>query len=124
MSPAQKSPDLRAPGRTVQDRSRPLFGDFEQLGLSVEWHDFKSEESLDWGGSFRPRSVEFCLNLEGRGAIGARTQSDYISGSSGYYAVNDEPIPATRQARDRHQFVTLEFSRDHLQKQLAGSESD
>jgi AraC-like DNA-binding protein len=124
MIPAEPTAATRPSLRNVQDRSRSLFGDFAQLGLSVEWHDFKSAESLDWGGSFRPRSVEFCLNLEGRGAIGARTQSDYVSGSSGYYAVNDEPIPATRQARDRHQFITLEFSREHLQKQLAGSEGD
>ena len=27
--------------------------------------------ALDWGVSFRPRSLEFCLNLEGRGAVGS-----------------------------------------------------
>ena len=90
----------------------------------MEWHDFRTRQPLDWGETFRPRSLEFCLNLEGRGAIGARTQSDYVAGSSGYYAVSDEPLPATRCADERHQFVTLEFSRDHLQKQLADCEAD
>jgi len=90
----------------------------------VEWHDFQADEALDWGLSFRPGSVEFCLNLEGRGAIGGRAPSDYVSGSSGYYAVCDERLPASRQAHDRHQFVTLEFSRSHLQKLLAGCEGD
>ncbi len=103
---------------------RQLYGDFERLGLSVEWHDFETRKALDWGRSFRPRSVEFCLNLEGRGAIGARTPSDYIAGSAGYYSVSDEPLPATRHGGERHQFVTIEFARDHLQKQLAQSESE
>jgi AraC-like DNA-binding protein len=103
---------------------RQLYGDFDRLGLSVEWHDFRADEQLNWGETFRPRSVEFCLNLEGRGVVGARSQSDYVSGSSGYYAVADNPLPASRKAGDRHQFVTLEFSRDHLQRQLADCEGD
>ncbi|MGI9089454.1 MAG: helix-turn-helix transcriptional regulator [Chthoniobacterales bacterium] len=124
MSAAQTSPTGTRPWREVEHACRPLYGDFDALGLSVEWHDFKTAAPLDWGLSFRPRSVEFCLNLEGRGAVGARAQSDYVSGSSGYYAVADEPLPATRRGNERHQFITLEFSRDHLQAQLAGCEGD
>ncbi|HEY1771141.1 MAG TPA: AraC family transcriptional regulator [Chthoniobacterales bacterium] len=103
-----------------------LYGGFEELGISLEWHDFKTSRPLDWSESFRPRSVEFCLNLEGRGAIGcARSATlDYRPSSSGYYAIGDEPLRATREAHDRHRFVTLEFSRAHLQSQLAGSESE
>ncbi len=110
--------------RDLRNGWRQLYGDFDRLGLSVEWHDFKTSEPRDWGMSFRPRSLEFCLNLEGRGAIGARAQSDYIAGSAGYYSVANDPLPATRLGGERHQFVTVEFSRDHLQKQLAGSEAD
>ncbi|MBA2623106.1 MAG: helix-turn-helix transcriptional regulator [Chthoniobacterales bacterium] len=112
------------PWPEVQQGWRPLYGDFERQGLSLEWHDLRAQQPLDWGGSFRPRSVEFCLNLEGRGAIGSRLQSAYIAGSAGYYAVTDEPLRATRRAHDRHQFVTLEFSRDHLRAQLAECEGD
>ena len=82
------------------------------------------ERSFDWGRSFHPRSLEFCLNLQGHGAVGAvgRRQSDYVPGDSGYYAVGDERLPASRRAHDHHQFVTLEFSRKHLQKQLVQNE--
>jgi len=104
--------------------ARDLYGDFERQGMSLEWHDFTARQPLDWGGSFRPQSVEFCLNLEGRGAVGGRARSDYISGSAGYYALQDEPLPATRCANERHQFVTLEFSLAHLQRQLADCESE
>jgi AraC-like DNA-binding protein len=103
---------------------RQLYGDFERLGLSIEWHDFRTQRALDWGRSFHPHSLEFCLNLNGHGAVGAEgwTRSDYAPGNSGYYAIADEPLPASRHARDHHQFVTLEFSRSHLQKQLMQNE--
>ncbi len=102
-----------------------LYG-AEDAGISLEWHDFKTSQPLDWGESFRPRSVEFCLNLDGRGAIGSgrRAQLSYVPSSSGYYAIGDEPLHATREAHDHHRFVTLEFSREHLQQQLAASESE
>jgi AraC family transcriptional regulator len=108
--------------RDVAQGWRPLWGDFDRLGVSLQWHDFRTERSLDWGVSFRPRSLEFCLNVEGRGAVGDR--ADYGPKSAGYYAVGNEPLRATRQARDHHQFVTVEFSNRHLQIQLADCEAD
>ena len=81
---------------------------------------------FDWGQTFHPRSLEFCLNLQGHGEIGTagKTRGDYAPGNCGYYAIGDEPLAASRRARDRHQFVTLEFSRKHLQEQLADCEGD
>lgn len=114
----------RGAWRAVPKGWRPLYGDFDRLGVSVEWHDFKTERPLDWGLSFHPRSIEFCLNVEGRGAVGARSEADYVPGTAGYYALTDQPLQASRQAGDHHQFVTLEFSREHLQKQLADCEGD
>ena len=102
-----------------------LYGSFEEMGISIEWHDFQTSRPLDWAESFRPRSIEFCLNLDGRGAIGRGSAThDYTPSSSGYYAIGDEPLRATRQAHDRHRFVTLEYSREHLQTQVAPSESE
>ena len=108
--------------REVPKGWRQLWGDFERLGVSLQWHDFQTDRSLDWGASFRPRSLEFCLNVEGRGAVGGT--ADYAPGSMGYYAVAEEPLTASRQARDHHQFVTVEFSNGHLQQQLADCEGD
>jgi len=112
----------RGAWRTVPQGWRQLWGDFDRLGVSLEWHDFQTNKSLDWGLSFHPRSVEFCLNVAGRGAVGNR--GDYVPNSAGFYAVTDEPLPASRQARDHHQFVTVEFSNRHLQEQLADCEAD
>ena len=114
----------RGAWRTVPQGWRQLYGDFDRIGVSVEWHDFRTKRPLDWGLSFHPRSVEFCLNVEGRGAVGAQSEADYVPGSAGYYALTDEPLQASRRGGDHHQFVTLEFSREHLQKQLADCEAD
>ncbi len=115
----------RGAWRAVPQGWRQLYGDFEKLGISVEWHDFQTTRALDWGRSFHPQSIEFCLNLGGRGAVQmARRRSDFVPGTSGYYAVTDAPLTASREANDHHQFVTLEFSRAHLRKQLGQSESD
>jgi AraC-like DNA-binding protein len=117
----------RGAWREVPDGWKPLYGDVEQFGVAVEWHDFKTARALDWGRSFHPRSVEFCLNLGGHGAVGHGDRSlrrDYAPGTSGYYSVADEPLNASRQAQERHQFVTLEFSKEHLQMQLRHCEAD
>jgi AraC family transcriptional regulator len=112
--------------RDVRDGWRQLYGDFDRLGLSVQWHDFQSPRRLDWGRSFHAGGVEFCLNLDGRGAVATRRQarSDYLPGNSGYYALGEEPLSASREAHDRHRFVTLEFSRKHLQSQFVQNEAD
>ena len=41
-----------APGATVQEGWRQFYGDFDRLGVSVEWHDFQTERPLDWGRVF------------------------------------------------------------------------
>jgi AraC family transcriptional regulator len=110
--------------REVKDGWRPLYGDVDQTGVAVEWHDFRTEHLFNWGRTFHPRSLEFCLNLEGHGEIGAPGKVDYSPGNCGYYAIGDEPLAASRRARDHHQFVTLEFSRKHLQSQFVQNEAD
>jgi AraC-like DNA-binding protein len=106
--------------REVKEGWRPLYGDVDLIGVAVEWHDFLVTHSFDWGRTFHPRSLEVCLNLHGHGQVAAG-KANYAPGNCGYYAIGDEPMPASRRANDRHRFVTLEFSRAHLQKQLAGN---
>jgi AraC family transcriptional regulator len=110
--------------REVKDGWRPLYGDVDSMGVAVEWHDFRVARSFNWGRTFHPRSLEFCLNLEGHGEVGAVGKTNYGPGNSGYYAIGDEALPASRRANDHHQFATLEFSRAHLQKQLVRNEAD
>src|SRR5207248_4286305 len=112
--------------REVKDGWRSLYGDVDKIGVAVEWHDFCTQRSFNWGRTFHRNSLEFCLNLAGRGAVGTEggARSDYVPGNCGYCAIADEPLPASRRAHDGHQVVTLEFSREHLQKQFVRSEAD
>src|SRR3984893_7705762 len=110
--------------REVKDGWRPLYGDVDQMGVAVEWHDFRTERSFNWGRTFHPSSLAFCVNLQGHGEIGTSGKMDYSPGNCGYYAIGDEPLAASRRARDHHQFATLEFSRNHLQKQFVQNEAD
>jgi AraC-like DNA-binding protein len=114
----------QAAWREVKEGWRPLYGDIDSMGVAVEWHDFRMARSFNWGRTFHPRSLEFCLNLDGRGEVGGATKVSYMPAAAGYYAVGDEPLPASRRANDHHQFATLEFSRNHLQKQFVENESD
>ena len=72
MSARTESVTEREAWRDVAPGWRQLYGDFDRLGVSVQWHDFRTERSIDWGRSFHPRSLEFCLNLEGRGEVNGR----------------------------------------------------
>ena len=86
----------QAAWRELKDGWRPLYGDVDKIGVAIEWHDFRIERSFNWGRTFHPNSLEFCLNLNGHGAVGGAggTRSDYLTGNCGYYAVDDGPLPA------------------------------
>ena len=114
----------QAAWREVKEGWRPLYGDVDSMGVAVEWHDFQMARSFNWGRTFHPRSLEFCLNLDGRGEVGGVSKVGYAPAAAGYYAIGDEPLPASRRANDHHQFATLEFSRKHLQKQFVENEGD
>jgi AraC family transcriptional regulator len=114
----------QAAWREVKEGWRPLYGDVDSMGVAVEWHDFRMARTFNWGRTFHPHSLEFCLNLDGHGDVGGKTKTGYAPGNSGYYAVGHELLPASRRANDHHQFATLEFSRNHLQKQFVENEGD
>src|ERR1044072_7551603 len=100
--------------REVKDGWRPLYGDVDKIGVAVEWHDFRTEHSFNWGRTFHPNSLEFCLNLDGHGAVGTerRARSDYVTGNYGYYAIADEPLSASRRARALDDPETAERRRE------------
>ena len=104
---------------------RPLFGSFNQLGFSFEWHDFQlSDAPLDWARSFHPGSVELCLNLEGAATIqAARQKVDLPARTLVFYYQGQPPLQAVRQSHQRHRFITLEFAPEFLAQHF-GSQPD
>ena len=98
---------------------RPLFGNFKDLGFSFEWHDFETKEPLEWSRSFHPGSVELCLNVTGQAQINEGGQNVSVGPRTVlFYHQSDPPLSAIRAAKERHQFLTLEFSRGFLVRNL------
>ena len=112
--------------REVPDGWRPLFGDVDEFGVAVEWHEFETKRRFDWGRTFHQDNIEFCLNFDGHGAVGEKKgpRHDYRPGTAGYYSIGDEPLSASRHANQRHQFVTFEFKRARLQHELEHCEGE
>jgi AraC family transcriptional regulator len=98
-----------------------LHGSFKKNGVSFEWHDFQSDEPLDWARSFHPNSVEVCLNMAGNGRIEYRKNAiDLAPLSAVFYCQGDEPLTAMRKGSEHHQFLTIEFSTPFLKQHLNG----
>jgi AraC-like DNA-binding protein len=105
--------------RAVGDGWRHLHGSVRGAGVSFEWHDFKTHVEFDWGKTFHPGSVEVCLNLEGDGRVGFnRQEAAFAPLTAGFYRRGGQPLRATRQAGQRHQFLTVEMSFDFLERHL------
>ena len=106
--------------RSVGDGWRHLHGSVAHAGASFEWHDFKtSGGEFDWGKSFHPGSVEVCLNLEGNGKVAFnKNEIAFTPLTAGFYRRGEQPLRATRDANQRHQFLTVEMSFEFLRRHL------
>ena len=98
---------------------RHLHGSVRDAGLSFEWHNFTVPAEFNWGKSFHPGSIEVCLNREGNGRVGLhKREATFTPLTIGFYRRGDEALPATRQANQQHQFLTVEMSFDFLRRHL------
>ena len=96
-----------------------LHGSVSGAGLSFEWHNFTVAEEFNWGKSFHPGSIEVCLNREGNGRVGLhKREATFTPLTIGFYRRGDEALPATREAKQQHQFLTVEMSFDFLRRHL------
>jgi AraC-like DNA-binding protein len=103
---------------------RQLFGNFQNLGFSFEWHDFWLNEGLDWSRSFHPGSIEICLNLTGHGTVAdGSIKAQFAPLTAGFYRAGSPKLTANRQAKEQHQFITVEFSPEFLRQHLAWEKS-
>jgi AraC-like DNA-binding protein len=126
--PAARQPDVvfsEAPiWQAFADGWRPLSGSFRDLGYSVEWHDFTPDAAFDWSPSFHPECVEICLNLAGRGSVRAGAQQLLLSPqTAGFYVQNTPRLKGSRQAGERHQFLTIELSFGFVARHISPKET-
>jgi AraC-like DNA-binding protein len=108
--------------RGVGDGWRHLHGSVRGTGVSFEWHDFKTNGDFNWGNSFHPGSIEVCLNVEGNGRVAFNNrEAVFTPFTAGFYRRGGQTLRATRQAHQRHQFLTIEMSFDFLRRHLCDS---
>lgn len=99
---------------------RPLFGSFQEVGFSFEWHDFRHENDLDWSRSFHPGGIELCLNLAGRATVNDGSNAQELSARTfTFYRQGKPPLTAQRPGGERHQFITVEYSPDFLRRHFS-----
>jgi AraC-like DNA-binding protein len=102
-----------------------LHGGFQELGYSIEWHDFTAEVAFDWSPSFHPGGVEICLNLAGRGRVRGGTRTLELAPlAAGFYFQGEPRLAGERVAGDRHQFITVELSLDFLRRHLPADDAE
>ena len=112
--------------REVQEGWRPLYGDVDQLGVSVEWHDFRTDAAVRLGPHLS--SAQSGVLSESRWSRRSRRQAPSVAiicpGTC-------RLLRGWRTNRCRHRVrptiiinsSTLEFSRKHLQKQFVEKRS-
>ena len=101
---------------------RQLFGNFQQLGVSFEWHEFVAARDFDWAPSFHPGSVELCLNLAGTGQVVAGAAiAKFSAATAGVYRQGRTALEAIRAGRETHRFITVELAPEFLSRHLAGA---
>lgn len=105
--------------RAAGVRWRQLFGDFNNLGVSFEWHEVPADTEVDWAPSFHPESIELCLNLSGEGQVSAGDRTLRLGAwTAGFYRQGQKGLQARRLRGEAHQFITVEFSPAFLKRHL------
>ncbi|MEM9399797.1 MAG: AraC family transcriptional regulator, partial [Verrucomicrobiota bacterium] len=100
-----------------------LCGDFYSQGISIEKHEFFSDKTINWHGSFHPRSLEICLNYEGISRVGRKKSlTQYPSNSHLAYSTIHCPEIVAERLPGKHRFITFEFSESVL-KNLLGDDN-
>src|SRR5580704_7369756 len=106
--------------RSVGGEWRKLHGGIYDEGVSVEWHGFEAKKEFDWSESFHSESLELCLNLEGDGSVRDGKRSvRFVPMTAGFYLPGAGGLKAMRGGRQRHRFLSIEFSREFLRQHLA-----
>lgn len=109
----------------VKEGWRQLYGSFAREGVSVENHEFEATSQLNWGRSFHRNSVELCLNLRGNGTVhDGRTAARYTPHTVGFYCNHNADLKAHRNEGEVHSFITVELSREYVEKQVDTMEDD
>ncbi|QSR86566.1 helix-turn-helix transcriptional regulator [Candidatus Methylacidiphilum infernorum] len=109
--------------KDISGRWRQLAGGFYSHGWSLELVESRIDGPFDWAKSFHHNSLEICINNLGHGIVYSdHSQLEFRPGTVGFYAIANKKLNAQRRAGEYTQFVTVEWSRSALAKELKGME--
>lgn len=98
----------------------PLYGGISTHGVSIEWHEFRTDAPLAWSESFHPQSLEICLNYTGGAEFQEADSTEQLKNDEiAVYTIRDELVAAVRRSETIHRFITFELSADYLRNQFA-----
>lgn len=122
LSPAGRQSAEQAAWEGVDGVWQPLDGSFFDGGVSIEWHDFRLQEDMDWARSCHHDCLEICLNFSGfgtlqDGAIERRIEANQVA----IYTTHPGRPKAHRAGGSWHRFLTLEMSREFLRAHFGAS---
>jgi AraC-like DNA-binding protein len=113
--------DEKATWLSTQRRSRRIYGDLEDEGVVIEWHNFELDASsaFDWSRGLSSDSLELCLNLAGHGFLqSAESKLSFGPLTAFLYARGNHELHAYRNHGERHRFLSINFSSRFLRDQL------
>ena len=106
---------------STQRESRRIYGDLDDEGIAVEWHNFELDagNTSDWPRSFHSNTLELCLNLAGHGSIqSAESRVNFQPRNAFIYVPGNRELQAYRRPGERHRFLSINFSSSFLRNQL------
>jgi AraC family transcriptional regulator len=106
---------------STQRESRHIYGDLEDEGIVVEWHNFELDAGsrLEWLRSSHSNTLELCLNLAGHGSLqSAESKLSFEPLTAFLHATGDRELRTYRKHGERHSFLTIDFSPHFLRDQL------
>jgi len=122
MKPSTLPTEEASAWSSIKGKWLQIYGSFPGKGLSIEWHDFSNETTLDWGQSFHDRSLEICLNFSGEGFLKqGKTHRSLEPQQVAVYTTTKSRLKAIRNSGHFHRFITLELSPEYLLGQFAST---
>ena len=104
----------------IQVGRRLLHGNLSEYGVSIESYDFQCSNAVDWSGSLHAGSLGLCLNLEGQGSIGHKSELlCFEPRTAAFFFPGKVSVEASRAPNHRHRFINVGFSPRFLRERLS-----
>src|ERR1043166_2276235 len=104
----------------IQVGRRLLQGNLGADGFSIESYEFEVSNTVGWSRAFHVGSLGLCLNLEGQGFIGHKSELLHFEPRTvSFFFSGKVSLEASRAPNQRHRFINVGFSPRFLRERLS-----